>query len=295
MILTVGIWGCGVVGGNTARLFEERGEGKIEIIKYDKFKEGQWATPKELTERSDFIFICLPTPMKETGEIDLSYIEAALYEINKYVPQKISAASGKIIVIRSTVVPGSTNRFMVKFPLLNIVVVPEFLTEAHAWDDIVNTSRIVIGTNDRIVFTALKTLFSIVHESVDFILMESVEAELYKYACNYFLSMTSLAATELFFICKALGVDYRIIQKYLKYDKRIGTHTEVPGPDGDVGIGGKCLPKDLSALAHLASKNNYTPILIDAGISLNERTRTNKDWKQIKGAVSDCKFNKVKL
>jgi len=293
LMYTIGVWGCGIVGGNTARLFDECSKEKVKVLRYDKYKIGEWVPPEDLVLQSDIIFLCLPTPMNREGDINLSYIDLALQEISDYLKNN-SLHSGKIIIIRSTIVPGSSDMFSDKYFNLNIVVIPEFLTEANSWQDILNTNRIVIGTPDRIAFFVIEALYKLVYDKVDYIYMKRKEAELYKYACNFLLAMSVLAANELYFICKSLGIDYSVIQGNLKYDRRIGTHTLVPGPDRDVGIGGKCLPKDLYALACLAQSKGYNPTFIDAGIALNERIRKNRDWINIPGAVSSCAFEEEK-
>jgi UDPglucose 6-dehydrogenase len=286
---TVGVWGCGVVGGNTAKLFKERSDHAVQVLRYDKYKNGNWATPEELVLLSDFIFICLPTPMKDTGEIDLSYIDAAIGEIDRLAHQLRN--NKPIVIIRSTSVSGSSDQYAEICPHLEIAFMPEFLTEANPWGDTVGATRVVIGTSNTLTFFTIRSLFQLVYgNQVEYIHMTRSEAEMYKYACNYLLSMSVLAANELYFICKAVGIDYQVIQRNLKYDSRIGSFTVVPGPDGDFGVGGKCFPKDIGALAHLAKVHGYTPDLLDMAIDFNLRIRINHDWLEIPGAVSDCSF-----
>ena len=237
---TVGVWGCGVVGGNTAKLFKYRSDNEVEVLMYDKYKNGNWVTPEEMVLLSDFIFICLPTPMKDSGEIDLSYIDAAIGEIDRLAHQMRN--NKPIVIIRSTSVSGSSDQYAEICPHLEIAFMPEFLTEANPWEDTLNATRVVIGTSNTLTFFTIRSLFWLVYGTkVEYIPMTRSEAEMYKYACNYLLSMSVLAANELYFICKAVGIDYQVIQKNLKYDSRIGTFTVVPGPDGDFGVGGKCL------------------------------------------------------
>jgi UDPglucose 6-dehydrogenase len=286
---TVGVWGCGVVGGNTARLFKELSNHEVSVLTYDKYKNGNWVTPEEMVLLSDFIFICLPTPMKDTGEIDLSYIDAAIGEIDRLAHQLRN--NKPIVIIRSTSVSGSSDQYAEICPHLEIAFMPEFLTEANPWGDTVGATRVVIGTSNTLTFFTIRSLFQLVYgNQVEYIHMTRSEAEMYKYACNYLLSMSVLAANELYFICKAVGIDYQVIQKNLKYDSRIGKFTVVPGPDGDFGCGGKCFVKDINALAHLAKVNGYTPDLLDMAIDFNLKIRTNYDWLEIPGAVTDCHF-----
>lgn len=292
----VGIWGCGYVGGNTARLFRECTHGSVEVLCYDKFKPGIWTNPFELIDRSDYLFICLPTPMDDRGAIDLSYVFDALFEVDEYIAKDL-AKQGKIVITRSTIVPGSSDIFSYRFPNLNIAFVPEFLTEKNAWEDTVNARRVIIGVDEAQVFLEVASLFRLVYpdpEKTAIVKMKRAEAEMYKYACNYMLAMSVLCANELYSICDAIGVDYEVVQQNFKLDPRICTHTQVPGPDGDFGIGGKCFPKDLHALRHLSEQNGYNPILLNKGLDFNEMIRNNRDWLDIPGAVSSCGFEKRK-
>lgn len=244
----IGVVGCGIVGGNTARLFEEKASETVTVLKYDKYKTGEWVTMAELVDRSEIIFVCLPTPMKDNGSIDLEYVHGTLSEIDHYIGRK--EKPDRIIVIRSTIIPGSTKMLRQMFPQLDIAVVPEFLTESNPWKDTLNATRIVIGTPDYFSYLKVESLFRLAYgSSVDYIAMSATEAEMYKYACNYFLAMSVLAANELYNICQAFDIDYESIQQYLKYDRRIGSFTQVPGPDGDWGIGGKCVKGDVKVIA----------------------------------------------
>lgn len=290
---TVGVIGCGIVGGNTARLFSELGAGKINVLMYDKYKKGEWNTLEEIVFKSDFIFICLPTPMKDSGGIDLSFIDATMEQIDLLSSQMRN--NKPIVIIRSTSVSGSSDTYAEMFPHLEVAFVPEFLTETSPWEDTLRATRVVIGAENTLTFFTIKSLFSLVYgDKVIYIEMSRAEAEMYKYACNYLLSMSVLAANELYFICEAVGVDYQTIQKNLQYDKRIGSFTKVPGHDGDFGVGGKCFPKDINALAHLATTAGYDPTFLYAAIDLNMRVRKNHDWLEIPGAVTNCTYEEVK-
>src|SRR3989339_838537 len=94
-------------------------------------------------------------------------------------------------------------------------------------------------------------------------------------------------------IYKSMNIDYNTIKNAVLLDERIGRNLNVPGHDGDLGFGGKCFPKDLNALIYLARENNYRPYFLEEAWRLNERLRKNKDWLEIKGAISEnCDFKK---
>lgn len=289
-MITVGVWGCGVVGSNTARMFKELGYKSVEVLEYDKYKEGSWSTETEIVEKSHFIFLCLPSPMNDyTGEVDLSYIEDALSKISESSNCNLSR---QIIVLRSTVVPGTCDSFAEKYPNLEIAFMPEFLVESNPWANVINPQKVVFGAETTLVFESLSVLLKSVYPSntVRFIRMSRAEAEMYKYACNTLLALNVAAANELYLICQHTGINYQNIQRWFKLDPRLGTHTKVPGPDGDLGFGGKCLVKDLNAICHFAEKNGVFPIVLKSSLQLNKAVRTNKDWENIPGAVSSCSY-----
>ena len=283
--LTVGIWGAGIVGGATGKLFEMlAAPEKVRVLYYDKFKETN-ATKEQVAKESDFIFVCLPTPMKVTGAISLEYLYSAFAEL-----RALNLSYGKEIIIRSTSVSGSSDYIASIYSEFNVSFMPEFLTEKNAVHDMIHATRIVIGAyNDR-SYALIKDLFQCAYEDgIEYIRMSRSEAETYKYACNVMLAMSVLVSNEIYLICDAVGVDYNNIEPYLKYDSRISAFTKVPGHDGDLGVGGKCFPKDLNAFIHLAESKGYIPHILKAGDELNNRVRKNKDWLDIPGAVEDNK------
>ena len=107
-----------------------------------------------------------------------------------------------------------------------------------------------------------------------------------KYFTNTFLSTKVSFANEMYQICEKLDIDYDKVVEYAKYDERIGySHLNVPGPDGDYGFGGHCLPKDLNALINLSEKQGLglNINVLKAALDTNNRVRTDRDWEQQKG------------
>jgi len=94
-------------------------------------------------------------------------------------------------------------------------------------------------------------------------------------------------ANELYQICQKQGLDYDKIVNIVLLDKLVGKNIRVPGPDGYLGFGGKCLSKDLNALIKFAEKLGYDPKVLKAIWALNLKVRQNKDWLYISGAVSE--------
>jgi UDPglucose 6-dehydrogenase len=95
-------------------------------------------------------------------------------------------------------------------------------------------------------------------------------------------------ANEIYQLCNTLEIDYDKVIEYARYDDRLGnSHWSVPGPDGDLGFGGHCFPKDIAALQYVMKTLNVDSTMLDSTIIKNEMIRTDKDWeKQIGRAVS---------
>lgn len=270
-----GVMGCGVVGGNTIRMLRELGN--YEVVGYDKYKES--ASLEELN-KCDLIFLCLPTPIKRTWEIDLSYIYAGLDEL---LPDKT-------VVIRSTIVPTTCDMLQEKYKHLRIVFMPEFLTEETPWEDTLKTSRVIIGARNIQDASELVQIIQACFPYVKIIYMGTAEAEAYKYCCNCLLASQVAVANELSLMLEPLGVSYGDIEPYFKYDKRIGTHTKVNSDYQKKGFGGKCFPKDMMALIRKSNEEGYTAPLMTAIIKFNNDIRIDHDWNDIAGAVSECGY-----
>jgi UDPglucose 6-dehydrogenase len=109
-----------------------------------------------------------------------------------------------------------------------------------------------------------------------------------KYLTNTFLSVKVSFANEIYQTCQALDIDYDKVVEYATLDERLGnSHWAVPGPDGDLGFGGTCFPKDLSALIHITNQYQTLNNVLKATMQTNNEVRTDRDWETMKGrAVS---------
>jgi len=262
--MNIGIWGTGIVGSATGKVLEQAHK----VYYYDKYKkDSKLTTDKELVDNCQIIFITVPTPMLRSGRIGIRDIKDSLFQI-----QRLTKDS-KIIVIKSTVVPGTTKRFTYKFPQFDFAHNPEFLRAKYAYEDMLNSKRIVIGVEKDEVFQTLEKMYRAVFKEVPIIRATFAEAEIVKYASNIMLSGQIALANELYQICKKLGIDYKIIEKVLSYDKRIGTNIKMPGLDGKLGFGGVCFPKDLNALIYRSREAGYRPYLLEEIWRLNLRVR----------------------
>lgn len=282
--MEIGIVGQGFVG---SAVYEGM-RNYFDVFAFDKDpkKFSNVSSIFEIIEHTEITFLCVPTPMKKSGECDLSIIESALSEISKCVDSL--RKDNYIVIIKSTIPPGTTERLGKIFSNLNIVFNPEFLTEANAVEDYKNQNRIIIG-GERPGTTKVKQIFSKAFPKVPIIKTSSTIAEMIKYVTNTFLATKVSFANEMYQICQGLNIDYDKVIEYARYDERLGnSHWGVPGPDGDFGYGGHCFPKDISALKYISEEMGISTKILDAAINKNNEVRTDKDWeKQIGRAVSE--------
>ena len=280
----IGIVGQGFVGSAV----REGMQNYFKVFAFDKDpnKFSSATSIFNVVENTELTFLCVPTPMRKSGQCDLNILNAALDEISK----SATALNKKnyIVVIKSTIPPGTTDYLSAIYNNLEIVFNPEFLTEANAVDDYKNQNRIVIG-GDRPGTTKVKQVFSKAFPKVPIIKTSATIAEMIKYVTNTFLALKVSYANEMYQICQGLGIDYDKVIEYARYDERLGnSHWSVPGPDGDFGFGGHCFPKDIAALQHLAGTMKIDTTILNAAIDKNTSVRTDLDWtKQIGRAVSE--------
>ena len=258
-----------------------------EILAFDKDpnKFSNVESIYHIVEGSELAFLCVPTPMRKNGSCDLSIVRTALTEINDI--SKRLEVEDYIVIIKSTIPPGTTWQLNVEFPNLDIVFNPEFLTEANAVEDYKNQNRSSIG-GERPGTTTVKRLFAKAFPKVPIIKTSSTIAETIKYVTNTFLAMKVSYANEVYQLCQGLNIDYDKVIEYARYDDRLGnSHWSVPGPDGDYGFGGHCFPKDIAALQYVATVLGVDSTMLNAAIKKNQMVRTDLDWtKQIGRAVS---------
>jgi len=276
----IGIVGQGFVGNAVYQKFKNY----YDVLTNDLDENKSTATLENLTQMCSTIFLCLPTPMKSDGKCDTSILEKVLDTIDLLTD---NLETKKTIVIKSTIPPGTTEKFNKRYESLDIVFNPEFLTERNAVEDYNNQNRIILG-GPRPSTTELKQVFSKVFPKAHIIKTDSTHAEMVKYLTNSFLATKVSFANEIYQICEGLHIDYDKVVEYATYDERLGkSHWNVPGHDGDFGFGGHCFPKDLSALLRLAEDLNVVDNVLSAVEQTNYSVRKNRDWEQMKGrAVS---------
>ena len=277
--MKIGIIGNGFVGNSIAFGFSPTHEIRI----HDKDPKRNMNTIEEVLE-CDYIFVAVPTPMRQNGSISLDIVEKALQEISDKNKKR-----NNIIVLKSTMIPGTTNNFMKQFPKLNIVFNPEFLTERTAKLDFLTQARMVLGGPKRLTKRVAKLLeerFMHCHN----IETDAITAELIKYMNNVFFATKVSFMNEMKLMCDATGADWKQALKGFAADQRIGdSHLNVPGPDGKLGFGGSCFPKDINAFMSYADQLGIDIPTIKGAWKTNLNVRPERDWEKIHGraVVSD--------
>jgi UDPglucose 6-dehydrogenase len=273
--MNIGIIGYGFVG----KALEYGFKHYVNIKIFDKYNN-VFNTLEETVNDSSIIFVGVPTPMKEDGSQDLSNMADALKNIDKVAKTK------KIIVLKSTIVPGTTRMFANIYPQHDFIFNPEFLTEKNANEDFVNSTRIVLG-GDKQAVNDVEKLYRIRFEAVPIFKTTLESAELVKYMGNCFLAMKVSFCNEFYDIAQFLNIDYDELKEIWVADGRMGnSHISVPGPDGHRGYGGKCFVKDINALIAWAEENGLNVSMCRSAESVNNKVRDEKDWKNIVGATS---------
>lgn len=257
----LGIVGHGFVGTAVDQAFEF-----VDKVIVDPKKWGNdLKSLVEIKNYLDFIFVCVPTPMSDSGDIDSSLVE----ETTNFLLENTSA----IIIIKSTVTPRIIERIAAKSK--RIVYNPEFLTERNAYKDFINAEYMVLGGDKRIC-EKVKDLYNFCSacdmETKTFY-VTAYEASLIKYGINCYLA-SKVAWFNQFYDIINDEDSYEKIIDVMKKDKRVGTsHMLVPGPDKKRGFGGACFPKDTYAFLKYAP--NFT--ILKEVIDSNEKIRSQYD------------------
>ncbi len=276
--MNIGIVGQGYVGTAVKEVFSKH----YDVDTYDLDKDKCSVDYLEdLVELTNIIFVCVPTPMKKDGSCDTSIVEAIVKDINDMVVSR--NVSGRVVAIKSTIPPGTTNRLNKKCKNVSVIFNPEFLTEANFIDDFKNQNRIIIG-GERPSTTKLRQVYSLVFPDTKIVKTGSKTAEMVKYMTNTFLATKVSFANEMKMICDELKIDYDKVVEYSTYDERLGkSHWAVPGPDGKLGFGGSCFPKDLNALIDMCYKMTIPAKTLFGAWETNLKVRPEQDWKKLKG------------
>lgn len=277
----IGIIGYGFVGKAVAYGFSEydKQNGRMpkhEVLIYDKYKPQNELS--EVLEKSEFIFVCLPTPFYEDKlKIDLSICDEMIDQICRKI-----VGQGKLVIIKSTIVPGTTRQYAKMYPDVHFSFNPEFLTEANYLQDFVTSDRIIVGADNDWVAQKLIDLYRSCFPETKILKMSLSAAEAVKYQCNVLLA-TKVAVSNIFYdICQSENVSYDDVKTAVSLDSRIGeSHISVTT---ERGFGGKCFPKDLGAIIGRCNELSIDCKLLEEVYAYNLRIRKVRDWQEIAGA-----------
>jgi UDPglucose 6-dehydrogenase len=277
---SIGVIGMGVLGGAIFHGFKLYNE----VRGYDIDERKATHTFTEVTD-CDYIFIQVPTPMEniEGGKADLCFLEAVMQRMCEE-GYNLDAT----VIIKSTIPPGTTEYLQDKFCIRYLAHSPEFLTERTALIDFITPARHVIGTNSPIAAITLTELYLTRFPGIPVLTMKPGEAELVKYGANCFFATKVLYFNEIYLLADKMDLNFESIMAGIMGDGRIGkSHNQVPGHDDQLGVGGKCFPKDISALIALMKDMGITPRVLEAVWEQNKAIREHWDWADIAGAVSE--------
>ena len=256
--------------------------GLEEIVRrtYDAGRLGFTTSYDEALADAEFVFIAVGTPSGSEGEADLTHVTQAAEGIAKRLTQPV------IIVNKSTVPIGTgdwvadiIHEHMTADSPFGVVSNPEFLREGSGVYDFMNPDRIVLGSTNRAAAQKVAELYAPLQAEA--IITDLRTAEMIKYASNCFLATKISFVNEMANICEAIGADVSEVARGMGSDKRIGHAFLRAG----VGWGGSCFPKDVKALAHIASTHGSHPQMLRAVMEINydQRKRVIQKLREILG------------
>ena len=265
--MMIGIIGLGCVGGSMFKSFSEKG---ISVIGYDKYKNGGIGSLESVLN-CDIVFLCLPTLFnEELKEYNKGPINEVCIELekNKY---------NGVVVVKSTVEPETINKLSKKYNL-KLCHNPEFLTARTAYEDFHNQKHIVLGsglntTNEDM--NSVKEFYERHYPEASVSLCTSLESESMKIMCNSFYASKVMLFNEYYLLCMKNGANYNVIKNLMLKNNWINSmHTSVPGPDGKLGYGGACFPKDTQALCEYMKSYNSPSIVLESVIKEKDVIRS---------------------
>ena len=242
----VGVIGTGFVGGSVIKWFKG--------CDFYSLNKGDW----DKVDRQKYIFLCLPTPFDEYKGFELGALDE---NISRLSP-------GKMIIIKSTVLPGTTKMLADKYPQHTFFFNPEFLTARIAWKDFIKPKRQIVGyVNKKDKGVALKILEMLPMSDEAQYICTASEAEMVKLVSNCYLATRVVLANQFYDYCESKGVDYEAtIKMVTSGDKRIEpSHWEI-FHEGYRGYSGYCFPKDMGAMIYDSGSE-----LLECAHALNDK------------------------
>lgn len=247
----VGIIGYGMVGSAVGAWFKQ-------AEKYDlkKFPNGWYDV-----DACGIVFICVPTPYKKSTGYDYRAIEATAKRLT----------GRKIVVLKSTVLPGKTAELQKQFPQHTWLFNPEFLRDKSAVEDFLQADRQIVGMAKKTAkhLAAATLVMKLLPKAPYQAITTSTEAELIKEFANAFLATKVVFANMMFDVAKYMGAEYEQIRLGVGHDPRITTSMMKVIQDGYRGYSGKCFPKDMGAMIAWGKKNKHRLPLLEIADAMN--------------------------
>ncbi|MBV2224084.1 MAG: UDP-glucose/GDP-mannose dehydrogenase family protein [Cloacibacterium sp.] len=224
---------------------------------------------KEALDKSDVIYLALPTPPGEDGSADLSYVISVANQIGEMM------TNYKVIVNKSTVPVGTADKVRevisakTQIPF-DVVSNPEFLREGFAVEDSMNPSRVVVGSSSEKAKDIMAKIYQpFTNTGIPIIFMDEKSSELTKYAANSFLAVKITFMNEIANYCEKVGADVDKVRLGMGSDDRIGHRFLFPG----IGYGGSCFPKDVKALIKSGKEEQFDFKILEATEYINKKQK----------------------
>lgn len=224
---------------------------------------------KEALDKSDVIYLALPTPPGEDGSADLSYVLSVANQIGEMMTEY------KVIVNKSTVPVGTADKVRETIAAkttiaFDVVSNPEFLREGFAVEDSMNPARVVVGSSSEKARDIMAKIYQpFTNTGVPIIFMDEKSSELTKYAANSFLAVKITFMNEIANYCEKVGADVDKVRLGMGSDDRIGHRFLFPG----IGYGGSCFPKDVKALIKSGRQEDFDFKILQATEDINQKQK----------------------
>ena len=279
--ISINIIGLGYVGGAMSHLCE-RNNVEFNVCDLQK-KEGNFnyfnnvpdlVNFSETNSDVNFYIISVPTPNDTEGNCDISIVKSVLDQLNKTITKET------YVIIKSTLVPGTSKQLNEQFPELNIVFCPEFLRQKSYKDDIYNAQFVLLGIPPKFDLTKYQKVLKVIrlfykhNTQIDILMKSYEECELFKYTLNTYFGIKITFFNEIYNLCEKMDVDYQKLKDLFKLDPRVGEYgITVPGDHGR-GFLGVCIPKEVLGMIKLQEKLGLSSELMSC---VNKR---NKDFRE---------------
>lgn len=255
----VSIVGYGVVGKAMHVLFPH-----ALIYNGEKHPVGK-LTYKDIN-KADVAFVCVPTPTKPNGDCDTSIVEETVAKLN--VP---------LIIIRSTIIPGTTDRLKKKYKK-HIVFCPEYIgeTPGHPFANRLLEPYLILGGKRKDTNRAIEIFQEVYNASIKIRQMSAIEAEVVKYLENRHIAFTVAECNEAYDLCRKIGVDYNNVREAVfQDDPRMNPYWTFVYPKNR-GFDTKCIPKDIYAITRFARRKGSPMKITETILKVNEKWRGKK-------------------